>query len=135
LGACLAEGTRIETDRGFVPVDDLCVGDRLLTADGQGEALTGDVPSEPIVWIGQRTVNCTAHPRPGTVQPVRVQAGAFGQNVPLSDLYLSPVHAVFANDALVPVKLLINGTGIAQMKRDRVRYFHVELPRHAVILA
>jgi len=42
---------------------------------------------------------------------------------------------VFVNDVLVPVKLLINGTSIAQVKRDRVTYFHVELPYHAVILA
>jgi hypothetical protein len=66
---------------------------------------------------------------------VRVQAGAFGGNVPARDLYLSPEHAVFANDVLVPVKLLINGTSITQTKRDRVRYFHVELPEHAIILA
>jgi hypothetical protein len=33
------------------------------------------------------------------------------------------------------VKLLINGTSVAQVQRDRVTYFHVELPRHAIILA
>jgi serralysin len=31
--------------------------------------------------------------------------------------------------------LLIDGDSIAQVPRDRVRYFHVELTRHAVILA
>jgi len=36
---------------------------------------------------------------------------------------------------LVPVKLLIDGTRVVQVKRERVRYFHVELPRHAIILA
>jgi hypothetical protein len=51
------------------------------------------------------------------------------------ELYLSPDHAVLVNDVLVPVKLLINGTTIAQAHDDHVRYFHVELPRHAVILA
>jgi hypothetical protein len=39
------------------------------------------------------------------------------------------------NDVLVPVKLLINGTSIAQVKQNRATYYHVELPRHAVILA
>jgi hypothetical protein len=66
---------------------------------------------------------------------VRVAAGAFGENVPVRDLYLSPDHAVFVNDVLVPVKLLVNGTSIAQTKRDHVRYFHVELQRHDMILA
>jgi hypothetical protein len=124
--ACFAEGTRIGTARGEVAVEALAVGDRAVTADGGDEA---------IVWIGQRAVNCAAHPAPETVWPVRVQAGAFGRNVPERDLWLSPDHAVFVADVLVPVKLLINGDSIAQVPRDRVRYFHVELPRHSMILA
>ena len=98
--ACFAEGTRIETETGPVAVEDLMIGDRLIT---------DDATREPIVWIGQRTINCAAHPQPETVWPVRVSAGAFGDNVPVRDLYLSPDHAVFVNDVLVPVKLLING--------------------------
>jgi hypothetical protein len=39
------------------------------------------------------------------------------------------------NNVLVPVKLLISGASIVQVKRRAVTYFHVELPRHAVILA
>ena len=61
--------------------------------------------------------------------------GAFGENVPERDMYLSPDHAVFVDGVLIPVKLLINGTSITQVKRDRVTYYHVELPDHAVILA
>jgi collagen type I/II/III/V/XI/XXIV/XXVII alpha len=125
--ACFAAGTRIETEDGPVAVEHLAVGDRVLAMDEAAPA--------PIVWIGQRMVNCRAHPAPETVWPVRLRAGAFGQTVPLRDLYLSPDHAVFVNDVLVPVKLLINGTTIAQVRNDRVRYFHVELPRHAIILA
>jgi T5SS/PEP-CTERM-associated repeat protein len=125
--ACFAAGTRIATDTGPVSVERLRVGDRAITAEAGA--------CEPIVWIGQRTVNCRAHPKPETVWPVRVSAGAFGENVPVRDLYLSPDHAVFVNGALVPVKLLINGTTIARVKRDRVTYYHVELPRHAIILA
>jgi collagen type I alpha len=125
--ACFAEGTRIETVNGLVAVEALLVGDRVVTAeDGSGE---------PVIWIGRRAVNCSRHPNPETVWPVRVRAGAFGPGRPARDLYLSPDHAVFVNDVLVPVKLLINGISIAQVKRDRVTYFHVELPRHAMILA
>ncbi len=126
LIACFAAGTRIETETGLVAVESLSTGDLVVTADGA---------REPIVWIGQREVDCKRHPRSETVWPVRVSAGAFGKNVPVRDLYLSPDHAVFVNDVLVPVRLLIDGGGIAQVKRDRVRYFHVELARHAVILA
>ncbi len=124
--ACFAEGTRIGTANGEIAVERLRVGDIALTADGA---------REPIVWIGQRTVNCASHPAPESVWPVRVRAGAFGENVPARDLYLSPDHAVFVNGVLVPVKLLIDGHAITQTQQGRVRYFHVELPRHAVILA
>ena len=124
--ACFAAGTRIATARGPVAVEDLRVGDRAVTADRR---------IEPIVWIGKRSVNCRTHPKPESVWPVRVAAGAFGENVPVRDLYLSPGHAVFVGGVLVPVKLLINGTNIAQVERDRVTYFHLELPRHEVILA
>jgi T5SS/PEP-CTERM-associated repeat protein/autotransporter passenger strand-loop-strand repeat protein len=124
--SCFARGTRIATETGPVAVEDLCAGDRVITADGT---------CEPIVWLGQRPVNCERHPKPEAVWPVRVRAGSFGRNVPVRDLYLSPDHAVFVNGALVPVKLLINGTSIEQVKRNAVTYYHVELPRHAVILA
>ena len=124
--ACFAEGTRIRTPDGDIAVEHLQVGDVVLTADGA---------REPIVWVGQRAIDCRSHPAPETVWPIRVQAGAFSQNLPVYDLYLSPDHAVFVNDVLVPVKLLVDGTSIAPAPRDRVRYFHVELPRHAIILA
>jgi T5SS/PEP-CTERM-associated repeat protein len=123
---CFAKGTRIRTNDGWIAVEDLRAGDIAVTADGAEEA---------IVWVGQRAVNCAAHPRPEAVWPVRVRAGAFGDNVPVRDLYLSPDHAVFVDNVLVPVKLLINGSSIARAGRDRVEYFHVELPRHSVILA
>jgi hypothetical protein len=109
-----------------VLVEDLFVGDMVLTHDGR---------SEPVVWVGSRAVDCARHPRPETVWPVRVSAGAFGVGRPTRDLFLSPDHAVFVNGVLVPMKLLINGTSIARVERSRVMYHHVELPSHEVILA
>jgi collagen type I/II/III/V/XI/XXIV/XXVII alpha len=88
-----------------------------------------------IVWAGSRSVNCKRHPRPETVWPVRIEAGAFGGNVPARDLYLSPDHAVFVNGVLVPIKLPIDGSSFVQVKRSKVSYHHVELERHDVILA
>ncbi len=124
--ACFAAGTRIATETGWTAVEVLALGEPVLTEDGE---------CEPVVWLGTRSVNCRSHPQPRTVWPVRVRAGTFGPDRPAYDLFLSPDHAVFVNGALVPVKLLINGTSIAQAQREHVRYFHVELPRHAIILA
>jgi len=124
--SCFAEGTRIETSTGMVAVENLREGDLVLTGDGA---------REPIVWIGRRAVNCQQHPKPKTVWPVCVRAGAFGPARPHADLFLSPDHAVFVNDVLIPIKHLINGSTITQVPVDHVSYYHIELPRHDVILA
>ena len=124
---CFAAGTLIETDRGPVAVEALREGDRVVTSE--------DARCEPIVWIGRRAVDCRPHPRPEQVWPVRVRRGAFGPRQPVRDLYLSPDHAVFVNDVLVPVKYLVNGSSIAQVRRKTVMYYHVELPQHELILA
>jgi hypothetical protein len=42
---------------------------------------------------------------------------------------------VFIGDVLIPVKYLLNGTTITQVPVEEVTYYHVELPRHAVLLA
>ena len=128
---CFAAGTRIATlrdgARGEVAVEDLVVGDLLPTVLGGTD--------EAIIWIGRREVDCARHPEPRKVWPVRVAAGAFGPGLPHSELKLSPDHAVYVNEVLIPVRLLVNGTTIAQVKVDRVVYYHVELPRHDVVLA
>jgi hypothetical protein len=110
-----------------VKVEDLKEGNLVHTVIGGHPA--------PIVWIGRRAVNCAQHPKPHTVWPVRVKAHAFGPGLPERDLVLSPDHAVYVNDVLIPVKQLENGSSIAQVPVDRVTYYHVELPRHDVILA
>ncbi|MEJ0020099.1 MAG: Hint domain-containing protein [Acetobacteraceae bacterium] len=125
---CFLAGTRIATERGEVAVEDLRVGERV-------QVVLGGQQSEPVVWLGHRTVDCTRHPEPHKVWPVRVAAGAFGPGRPCRDLWLSPDHAVYIGDVLIPVKCLINGGSIAQVAKDEVTYYHVELPRHAVLLA
>ena len=42
---------------------------------------------------------------------------------------------MFVNGVLIPVKYLINGRGIRQIAVHQVTYHHVELPRHAVLMA
>jgi hypothetical protein len=66
---------------------------------------------------------------------VRVRAGAFAAGAPQRDLWLSPDHAVFVDDVLIPIRYLINGRTIAQERVDAVTYYHVELSDHEVILA
>ena len=125
--ACFAEGTRIATVHGEVAVEALVPGDLLPIADGGGVL--------PVRWIGRRRVDCRRHPEPLAVYPVRVRAGALGDGQPHRDVRLSPDHAIYLWGKLIPIRCLINGTTIVQEAVDSVRYFHVELSRHAVILA
>ena len=113
-------------------MEDLVVGDLVMTV--LGEAGIGEMWA-PIIWIGQRHVTCDRHPRPKQVWPVRVTAGAFGPGRPHTDLFLSPDHAVYVNEVLIPVRHLINDSTIAQVPLDRVAYYHIELPQHDVVLA
>jgi hypothetical protein len=109
-----------------VPVEELRIGDGVITVSGQ---------SQPVTWIGHREVDCRHHPRPQLVWPVRIHAGAFANGVPVRDLLLSPDHSVFAENVLIPIKHLINGLTVVQERVDRVRYFHVELDRYDVLFA
>jgi len=127
LVTCFAAGTRIRTPSGDVAVEALAEGDPVCLA-GSDAAL-------PVRWIGRRRIDCRHHPRPELVWPVRIAAGAFGEAMPVRDVLLSPDHAVFVDGMLIPIKYLIDGIGIVQERRASVTYYHVELPRHAVILA
>jgi hypothetical protein len=89
----------------------------------------------PVIWVGLRQVDCARHPKPKQVWPVRIAAGAFGPGRPHSDLFLSPDHAVYVEEVLIPVRCLINGSTIAQMPVDIVTYRHIELSEHGVLLA
>jgi hypothetical protein len=125
--ACYAAGTRIATPRGEIAVEDLRVGDVVRTVLNGTEA--------PIVWVGKREVDCANHPKPKQVWPVHVAAGAFGPGQPHTELVLSPDHAAYVNEVLIPVRYLINGSTIRQVPVDSVTYHHVELPQHDVLLA
>ncbi|MCB8879717.1 Hint domain-containing protein [Acidisoma cellulosilytica] len=124
--ACFAAGTHIATEHGEVAIETIAIDDVVRTADGE---------LQPVIWIGHRHVDCGRHPEPASILPVLITAHAFALNEPKRDLFLSPDHAVFQDGMLIPVKYLINGTTIRQIKTDRLTYFHIELARHAVILA
>jgi hypothetical protein len=124
--ACFLAGTRILTETGERAVEELLIGDRVITHSGE---------AKPIKWIGHRHIDCKCTSAATDVWPVRVCVGAFNDILPHRDLLLSPDHAVFIDGALVPIRYLINGATILQQAVPEVTYFHVELPAHDVILA
>ena len=128
--ACYAAGTLIGTDRGDVAVEDLSAGDTIVTLQN------GQAVSKPVKWIGLRKLDVAAHPQPHMAAPVRIRAGAFGDDLPRRDLLVSPAHAIYVDGKLVPANLLINNMTIVQeLETKSVTYYHVELDQHALILA
>jgi glycosyltransferase involved in cell wall biosynthesis len=122
---CYCAGSLISTVRGEVPVEDLAIGDEVLTLSGE---------ARPIKWIGRRSY---CRPFMGrNVTPILIKAGALSKNVPLRDLYVSPDHALYLDEVLVAAEHLVNGVSIVRCRDvDSVQYFHIELERHDVIFA
>ena len=124
--ACFAAGTRILTGRGEVAVEHLRVDDLVRTRDGR---------LAPVRWLGRRDLDCSRHPRPWDVCPIRIWADAFAAGSPKCELILSPDHAVLFGGGLIPVRYLLNGATVLREPAGPVSYWHVELDRHDVILA
>ena len=126
--ACFAEGTQIATDNGNVAVEDLQIGTKVQTSDGQ---------FSEVKWVGHQDL----FPSKMTpdMQPVRIRAGALGDNRPSSDLILTADHAVYIDGYLVNAGALINGDTIDLVPLSetgmRVRVYHVETHAHEIIIA
>ncbi len=124
---CYRAGTRIATPDGERAVEVLQPGDLVLTENGA---------AEPVRWVGSRIVDANAHPAPEAVLPIRIRRDAIGPGRPQRDLWVSPDHALHIDGMLIAARLLVNGVSIATDEAVRQpRYLHVELARHAILLA
>ena len=126
---CFAAGTPIATPEGEVAVERLAPGDLVLTADGR---------VVPVTFVGRQTLHRRFAPAE-RFRPVRIRAGALGENVPHADLVVTADHALLVGGVLVNAGALVNGTSIVRIPMgelpDRVTYFHVETENHELILA
>lgn len=133
---CFAKGTRIRMPGGTCPVEDLQIGQYVLTMD-RGP--------EPILWLGSTTLEKSDLRQDD--KPVLISQGSLGPGVPNRDLIVSPQHRILLkgsivqkmfghSEVLVPAKGLLGMRRIRKMAgRRSVTYFHVLLARHSIIEA
>lgn len=124
---CFFPGTRIATPTGERAVEELRRGDLVLTAAGV---------AAPVRWIGRQTV-ATAFADPARSLPIRIKAGALGEDLPRRDLLVSPGHALLVDGVLITAAALVNGVSILVERNvpEVFTYFHVELADQSLILA
>jgi autotransporter passenger strand-loop-strand repeat protein len=124
---CFYPGTQLAGTQGGVAVEDITAGTMLKTASG---ALM------PVRWVGQSQISTRFADRQRSL-PIRIRAGALGDNLPQRDLLVSPDHALFIEGLLIQAGALVNGVSIIREINvpEQFTYYHVELARHDLLLA
>ncbi len=127
--ACFAQGTRVGTPDGDVPIEQLAAGDLVHTLDNG---------PQPVRWIGRRTV-----PGRGRFAPICFEPDSIGNR---RRILLSPQHRVLLtgwrcellfheSEVLCAAKHLQDGDKVFSAPCDEITYFHVMFDRHEILLS
>lgn len=136
--SCFVEGTKVLTDNWYVPVEELKVGDVVMTHGAilrrngkKFREVDTDAPMQ-VLNIHKCVRPCTA-----SSSPIVITKNAFGPNKPFDDLYVSCNHGIVtANGHIYPANKLVNKTTIYQDNTiDRITYYHIELATHNTLTA
>jgi hypothetical protein len=133
---CYAKGTLILTKIGLVPIENIKVGDNIITKgkihNNADFVQSADVQIEPVTWISNFKVGLLD----STSRPICIKKNAFGENTPFQDLYVSPGHRLLLNNKMVLVSSIVNGTTIYQDNDcNDAEYYHLECEYHSAIFA
>lgn len=126
---CFVRGTLIQTATGNVPIEDIGIGDQVLTMDRGLQVVR---------WLGSTSVEGK-----NTLAPVCIHKGALGND---RDLWVSQQHRMMIDgwraellfgdpEVLVPAKHLVDGNGIEVVETDEVEYFHMLFDQHEIVFA
>ncbi|WP_084440578.1 Hint domain-containing protein [Acetobacter nitrogenifigens] len=126
---CFCAGTLIRTEDGDRLVEDLEIGDTVLTY------VDGKEVSSQLTWVGRRTMSVrTDLPVDMAGYPVRILKNALGPNVPHQDLLITPEHCLYLDGVFVPARMLVNGRSIFyDVSMTHYDYYHVETERHSIL--
>jgi hypothetical protein len=130
---CYLAGTRILTPTGAVIVEDIAIGDLVVTRFGGIQA---------VKWIGRQNFDKRFLRRNPNLIPVCIRAGALGERLPARDLFVSPGHAMLIGDELVLASALVNGITITQdidtpcgQAGAHIAYYQLDLGVHDCVIA
>jgi hypothetical protein len=129
LPLCFIEGTQIAVSNGVVSVENLSIGDRVVTLDGR---------EANVKWIGRQTISTRFGPAE-RLMPVRFAAGSLGDGLPHADLTVTADHGMLVDGVICHAGALVNGTTITRVPLDEMgetyTVYHIETEEHEIILA
>ena len=134
---CFTPGTLIATAQGERRVEELSVGDRVITRDNG---------IQQVRWIGKRVMTGEELAQAEHLRPVLIRQGALGRGLPERDMLVSPQHRVLISneqtelyfyeaEVLVAAKHLTDMDGIDVVEVSGTTYIHVMFDQHEVILS
>lgn len=130
---CFLSGSLIRTPRGDVAVEEISIGDEVITFDWK----TNQEISQQVIWVGKANTQVKPHLSDDEAGwPVRILKNAISEGVPFKDMLITPEHCLFFEGKFVPARMLVNGASIFFDKSiTSYDYYHVETAQHSVITA
>lgn len=130
--ACFLAGSMIKTIDGEVAVENIKVGDQVfIHTEEEGPSF------QSVTWVGAK--QCDVDPSMPNDQanyPIRILKNALGNNIPYKDMLVTSEHCLFINGQFIPVRMLVNNRSIYYDQSIlSYTYYHIELEKHAVIMA
>ncbi|WP_215754829.1 Hint domain-containing protein [Acetobacter sp. P5B1] len=130
---CFLAGSMIRTSQGEVSVENLQVGDEVVTFDWKKDQYV----SRSVAWVGKASATVRSHlPDDEAGWPVRILKDAIAEGVPYKDMLVTSEHCLFFEGNFVPARMLVNGVSVFYDKSfTSYEYYHVETEQHSVIIA
>jgi hypothetical protein len=132
---CYAKGTLILTKNGYVPIENMKAGDKVIT-NGKiyknKNVKLEKIKTEPVLWVGKFKVNKLNT----SSRPICITKNSLAKNFPFQDLYVSPNHSIIIDGEMVLAKDLVNEITIYQDNEcEDVEYYHLECENHSTVIA
>ncbi|WP_107496778.1 Hint domain-containing protein [Thalassobius sp. I31.1] len=135
---CFTADTCILTSDGAKPIQNIQVGDLIVTADNG---------LKPVRWFGSNKISRARLESNHKLRPIRITAGALGHNLPQRDLVVSRQHRILVSSEATSQLFSHNAALISAIKLtelpgifiddacDSVEYFHFLCDAHEIVYA